>query len=80
VDEALFQTYIDAFDTLLGTTPDRHGQPRRLSITAVEKQALLREIQLELGTDLDDDEQTYATNVATVIRDLLRSHTAGDEG
>jgi hypothetical protein len=79
IDEQLFQTSTDTFNTLLGTTLDRHGKLRRLSITTVEKQALLRQIQLEFGTELDDDQQTYLTNAATVIRDFLRSHAASDE-
>ena len=80
IDKSLFQTSTDVFNTLLSTTPDRHGKLRRLSITTVEKQALLRQIQLEFGTELDDDQQTYLTNAATVIRDFLRSHAASDEG
>ena len=79
IDKSLFQTSTDAFNTLLGTTPDRHGKPRRLCITAVEKRALLRQIQLAFGTELDDDQQTYLVNAATVIRDFLRSHAAADE-
>jgi len=79
IDKSLFQTSTDAFNTLLSRTPDRHGKPR-LSITAEEKRALLRQIQLEFGTELDDDQQTYLTNAATVIRDFLRAHAAADEG
>ena len=79
IDKSLFLTSTDAFNTLLGTTPDRHGKQRRLSVTTVEKQALLRQIQVEFGTELDDDQQTYLTNAATVIRDFLRSHAATDE-
>lgn len=80
IDKSLFQTSTDAFNTLLSPTPDRHGKPRRLAITTVEKQALLHQIQLEFGSELDDDQQTYLTNAATVIRDFLRSHAAADEG
>jgi hypothetical protein len=79
IDKSLFLTSTDTFNTLLGTTPDRHGKQRRLSITAVEKQDLLRQIQVEFGKELDDDQQTYLTNAATVIRDFLRSHAAADE-
>ena len=80
IDKSLFQTSTDAFNTLLAATPDRRGKQRRLAITVAEKQALLRQIQLEFGTELDDDQQTYLTNAATVIRDFLRSHAAADEG
>jgi hypothetical protein len=79
IDKSLFQTSTDAFNTLLSAIPDRHGKQRRLSITAVERQNLLRQIQLEFGSELDDDQQTYLVNAATVIRDFLRSHAAADE-
>lgn len=79
IDKSLFQTSTDTSNTLLSTTHDQHGKLFRLSITAVEKQALLRQIQLEFGAELDDDQQTYLTNAATVIRDFLRAHSAVDE-
>jgi len=79
IDESLFKTSTDTFNTLLGTTRDRRGKLPHLSITGKEKQRLLRQIQLEFGTELDDDQQTYLVNAATVIRDFLRSHAAADE-
>jgi hypothetical protein len=79
IDRSLFQTSTQAFSTLLSTTPGSHEHPRRLGITLVEKQSLLREIQLEFGTELEDDQQTYLVNAATVIRDAIKAHKAFDE-
>jgi hypothetical protein len=72
VDDALFQTSTEVFRTLLG------ADSRRLSITAADKQTLLRRIQLDFGSELEDDEQTDLVRAATVIRDALRSHPAVD--
>jgi hypothetical protein len=74
VDESLFQTSADVFRTLLGGG----GDSRRLSITGADKQALLRQIQLEFGSELEDDEQTDLVRAATVIRDAVKSHPAVD--
>jgi hypothetical protein len=79
IDRSLFETSTQAFSTLLGAAPASPGKPRRLRITMAEKQSLLRQIQLEFGAELDDDQQTYLVNAATVIRDGLRSHQAADE-
>jgi hypothetical protein len=79
IDKSLFETSTEAFTTLLSTTPGPHNEPRRLRITRAEKQSLLRELQSEFGAELDDDQQTYLVNAATVIRDALRSHRAADE-
>ena len=79
IDRSLFETSTEAFATLLSTTPGPHDRSRRLRITMVEKQSLLRQIQSEFGAELDDDQQTYLVNAATVIRDALRSHQAADE-
>jgi hypothetical protein len=80
IDRSLFETSTQAFSTLLSTTSGPHGKPRRLCITMAQKQSLLRQIQLEFGAELDEDQQTYLVNAATVIRDALRSHQAADEG
>jgi hypothetical protein len=79
IDKSLFETSTEAFATLLGTTLGPHHSSRRLRITIAEKQSLLRQIQSEFGAELDDDQQTYLVNAATVIRDALRSHQAADE-
>jgi hypothetical protein len=78
IDKSLFETSTQAFSTLLRRTPDPRGK-RRLSITTAEKRSLLQQIQLQFGSELDDDQQTYLVNAATVIRDGLRSHAAADE-
>jgi hypothetical protein len=80
IDRSLFETSTQAFSTLLSTTPRPHDKPRRLCITMAEKQSLLRQIQLQFGAELDEEQQTYLVNAATVIRDALRSHEAADEG
>jgi hypothetical protein len=79
IDHSLFATSTQAFSTLLNTTPGSRNTPRRLGITLVEKQGLLRQLQLEFGAELDDDQQTYLVNAATVIRDAIRAHKASDE-
>ncbi len=79
IDRSLFETSTQAFSTLLGTTPGPRDRSRRLRITKAEKQRLLRQIQSEFGAELDDDQQTYLVNAATVIRDALRSHEPADE-
>ncbi|MDB6090919.1 MAG: hypothetical protein JWN85_3703, partial [Gammaproteobacteria bacterium] len=79
IDRSLFETSTQTFYTLLSAPPAAHGEARRLSITMAEKQSLLRQIQLEFGAELEDDQQTYLVNAATVIRDDLRSHKAADE-
>jgi hypothetical protein len=79
IDRLLFGTSTQAFYTLLSAMPGVPDKARRLSITRVEKQGLLRQIQLEFGAELEDDQQTYLVNAATVIRDDLRSHKAADE-
>jgi hypothetical protein len=79
IDHSLFATSTQAFSTLLNTTPGSRTTPRRLGITLAEKQALLRQLKLQFGAELDDDQQTYLVNAATVIRDALRAHKAADE-
>jgi hypothetical protein len=79
IDHSLFATSTRAFSTLLNTTPGSHNTPRRLAITLAEKQGLLRQLQLEFGAELDDDQQTYLVNAASVIRDAVRAHKASDE-
>jgi hypothetical protein len=79
IDHSLFATSTQAFLTLLNTTPGSRNTAHRLGITLAEKQGLLRQLQLEFGTELDDDQQTYLVNAATVIRDAVRAHKASDE-
>ena len=79
IDHSLFATSTQAFSTLLNTTSGSRNTPRRLGITLTEKQGLLRQLQLEFGAELDDEEQTYLVNAATVIRDGIRAHKASDE-
>jgi hypothetical protein len=79
IDWSLFQTSTEAYSTLLDTPRGPHEDPRRLQITMAQKQALLREIDLEFGNELQDDQQTYLVNAATVIRDAIRAHKASDE-
>jgi hypothetical protein len=56
-----------------------HEFPRRLAIRIAEKQDLLRQIDRDFGAELQDDQQTYLVNAATVIRNALRKHKASDE-
>ena len=79
IDRSLFQTSTEAYSALLDTPRAPHGDPRRLQITMAQKQTLLREIDLEFGNELQDDQQTYLVNAATVIRDAIRAHKASDE-
>lgn len=79
IDHLLFETSTQAFSTLLITTPASHSNRSRLGITMVEKQSLLRQIELEFGAELEDDQQTYLVNAATVIRDAIKAHKAADE-
>ena len=79
IDQALFNTSTDAYSTLLNKEQGPHDFPRRLGITTVEKQALLRQIDRDFGAELQDDQQTYLVNAATVIRDAIRKHKASDE-
>jgi hypothetical protein len=79
IDGSLFQTSTEAYSTLLEAPRGPHDDPRRLGITMAQKQALLREIELEFGNELQDDQQTYLVNAATVIRDAIRAHKASDE-
>lgn len=79
IDRSLFETSTEAYSTLLGSPRRPDDGPRRLGITMAQKQALLREIELEFGNELQDDQQTYLVNAATVIRDAIRAHKASDE-
>lgn len=79
IDHMLFATSTQAFSTLLDATPGSRDTTRRLGITLAEKQSLLRQLQSEFGAELDDDQQTYLVNAATVIRDAVRTHKAVDE-
>lgn len=79
IDHALFATSTQVFSTLLSTAPGSRNTARRLGITLAEKHGLLRQLQLEFGAELDDDQQTYLVNAATVIRDAVRAHKASDE-
>ena len=79
IDRSLFETSTEAYSTLLESPRRRHDEPRRLGITMAQKQVLLREMELEFGDELEDDQQTYLVNAATVIRDAIRSHKASDE-
>lgn len=79
IDESLFKTSTDVYSTLLGKEQGTRDLPRRLAITAAEKQTLLRQIDRDFGAELQDDQQTYLVNAATVIRNALRKHKASDE-
>ncbi len=78
IDRSLFETSTDAYSTLLNQEQG-HDFPRRLGITTAEKQTLLRQIDREFGAELQDEQQTYLVNAATVIRDAIRKHKASDE-
>ncbi len=79
IDRTLFETSTDVYLTLQDGSRGPRDSPRRLGITLAQKQALLREIQLEFGNELQDDQQTYLVNAASVIRDAIRAHKALDE-
>jgi hypothetical protein len=79
IDRSLFQTSTQVFYTLLSSTPGIPDKARRLTIALAEKQTLMRQIQLGFGAELEDEQQTYLVNAATVIRDYLRAHKAADE-
>jgi hypothetical protein len=79
IDESLFKTSTDAFSTLLNKEQGPRDIQRRLAITTLEKQTLLRQIERDFGAELQDDQQTYLVNAATVIRNALRKHKASDE-
>jgi hypothetical protein len=80
IDHSLFLTSTEAFSTLLGAaTPGSRNPSRRLSITLAQKRGLLRQLQIEFGAELDDNQQTYLVNAASVIRDAVRDHKAADE-
>lgn len=79
LDHSLFNTSTEAYSTLLSKEPGPQNLPRRLAITTVEKQALLRQIDHDFGAELQDDQQTYLVNAATVIRNAIRRHKASDE-
>jgi hypothetical protein len=79
IDQSLFKTSTDAYSTLLDKEHGAHDFARRLGITTAEKQALLRQIEHDFGAELQDAQQTYLVNAATVIRDAIRKHKASDE-
>ncbi|MEP6884659.1 MAG: hypothetical protein ABJC66_07920 [Gammaproteobacteria bacterium] len=79
IDRSLFNTSTDAYSTLLKMEQGPHDFPRRLGITTAEKQTLLRQIDREFGAELQEDQQTYLVNAATVIRNAIRKHKALDE-
>jgi hypothetical protein len=79
IDRSLFETSTDTYLTLLEPPRGPRDDARRLGITSVQKQALLHEIEVEFGNELQDDQQTYLVNAATVIRDAIRAHKASDE-
>jgi hypothetical protein len=79
IDYSLFKTSTEAYSTLLNTEQGPHDLARRLAITTAEKQSLLRQIDRDFGAELQDDQQTYLVNAATVIRNAIRKHKASDE-
>jgi hypothetical protein len=79
IDQSLFKTSTDAYSTLLNKGQGPQDSPRRLGITTAEKQTLLRQIDDDFGAELQDAQQTYLVNAATVIRNAIRKHKASDE-
>ncbi len=79
IDRSLFNTSTDAFSTLLNKEQGPRDLPRRLGITTAEKQVLLLQIDREFGAALQDEQQTYLVNAATVIRNAIKKHKASDE-
>jgi hypothetical protein len=79
IDRMLFETSTDTYLTLLEPPRGPRDDARRLGITMAQKQALLHEIEVEFGNELQDDQQTYLVNAASVIRDAIRAHKASDE-
>jgi hypothetical protein len=79
IDHSLFKTSTDAYSILLNQDQGPQDSLRRLAITSAEKQTLLRQIDRDFGAALQDDQQTYLVNAATVIRNAIRKHKASDE-
>jgi hypothetical protein len=79
IDQSLFNTSTDAFSMLLSKDQGGHELAPHLAITIAEKQGLLRQIDRDFGAELQDAQQTYLVNAATVIHNALKGHKASDE-
>ena len=79
LDRELFRSASAVFWTLLQQRTETREHASRLVITTTQKAHLLRQIERDFGAELQDQQQTYLVNAASVIHDYLKSHKASDE-
>jgi hypothetical protein len=71
IERSLFQTTPLIFATLIADQPDNQGHMSRLRITRAERDTLVRSLQIDFGTKMDQTDQNYVVGSASVLRDYL---------
>ena len=71
IDRTLMQATPAIFATLIDMKPDRQGNVSHLVITRVERDKLVRSLQLSFGKKADQDDQNLIVSSASVLRDYL---------
>jgi hypothetical protein len=81
IDRALFNATPLVFATLIADKPDKEGHMSRLRITRVERDKLVRSLQISFGDKMERKDQDYIVSSATVLRDYLskKGYKCSDE-
>jgi hypothetical protein len=64
IDKALFEATPAIFMTLIDSKPDSNGHASHLSITKAERADLIKQIDTDFGSKLDDKGANYTVSAA----------------
>jgi hypothetical protein len=81
LQKSLFEATPLIFATLIDSKPDRNGKMSRLIITRAERNMLVKSLQIEFGSKMEQKDQSWIVSSATVLRDYLskKGYACADE-
>jgi hypothetical protein len=68
IDKALFEASPLVFSTLIDMKPDSNGHTSHLLITKAEREALIKQIDTDFGSKLDEKDANYGVSAAAVLK------------
>jgi hypothetical protein len=68
IDKALFEASPLVFSTLIDMKPDSNGHTSHLLITKAEREALIKQIDTDFGSKLDEKDANYGVSSAVVLK------------
>ena len=72
IDKALFEATPAIFMTLIDSKPDSNGHASHLIITKAERAALIKQIDTDFGSKLDEKGANYTVSAAWVLKKGLQ--------